>query len=374
MARDGLEEMTGTSFNIGDLESMDVRGRVPLRPDDTAIHVEGLYKKYGIVEAIQGITFQVRQGETFGLIGPGGAGKTSTFQILAGLMEASSGIANIFGMQAREMRAQSGYLTQGFTLYPDLSVAENIRYAGVLRGIAPREIERRSTPYLAKFDMLRFRDRLAGRLSGGMKQKLALVCALVPEPHVLLLDEPTTGVDPVSRREFWDALAHLAAEGLTILVATPYLDEAERCHRIALMHQGEIHQIGTPVEVRASLGAKRLELRTADLRKTERLLSEGAGPDKEIIDVQRFGDRLDLLVRDPDKDREMVTEKLRNAGVRIDEIRVDEATLENTFVARLRALGQRAETAEFPARHDHSNLSGQVAIGAKDLVKEFGAF
>src|SRR5258705_6490823 len=227
------------------------------------------------------------------------------------------------------MRSQSGYLTQGFTLYPDLSVAENIRYVGVLRGIDLREIEQRSHTYLEKFDMLRFRDRLAGRLSGGMKQKLALVCALVPEPGVLLLDEPTTGVDPVSRREFWDVLAHLAAEGLTILVATPYLDEAERRHRIALMHQGEIHQIGTPVEVRASLGAKRLELRTADLRKTENLLSEEAGPDREIIDVQRFGDRLDLLVRDPDKDRQMGDEKLRSAGVSVDGIRVDEATLEN---------------------------------------------
>src|SRR5712691_10906741 len=215
--------MTGTAFNMDNLESTDVRGGVPLRPDDAAIHVENLYKKYGYVEAIRGITFQVRQGEIFGLIGPDGAGKTSTFQILAGVMEASSGIANVFGMPAREMRAQSGYLTQGFTLYPDLTVAENIRYTGVLRGIAPREIERRSTPYLAKFDLLRFRDRLAGRLSGGMKQKLALACALVPEPHVLLLDEPTTGVDPVSRREFWDALAHLAANGLTILVATPYL-------------------------------------------------------------------------------------------------------------------------------------------------------
>src|SRR5439155_3168644 len=141
MARNGLEEMTGTSFNMDNLESTDVRGGVPLRPDDAAIHVENLYKKYGSVEAIRGITFQVRQGEIFGLIGPDGAGKTSTFQILAGVMEASSGLANVFGMPAREMRAQSGYLTQGFTLYPDLSVAENIRYAGVPRGIAPREIE-----------------------------------------------------------------------------------------------------------------------------------------------------------------------------------------------------------------------------------------
>ena len=203
-----------------------------------AIQVQNLWKKYGDTEAVRGISFDVNKGEIFGLIGPDGAGKTSTFQVLAGVMEATSGAADVLGRPARQMRSQSGYLTQGFTLYPDLSVAENIRYVGVLRGIDPREIERRSHTYLEKFDMLRFRDRLAGRLSGGMKQKLALVCALVPEPGVLLLDEPTTGVDPVSRREFWDALAHLAAEGLTILVATPYLDEAERCHRVALMHAG----------------------------------------------------------------------------------------------------------------------------------------
>ena len=342
--------------------------------EQRAIDVRGLTKRYGALEAIRGISFDVHRSEIFGLIGPDGAGKTSTFQILAGVMEATSGSAHIFGRPAREMRSQTGYLTQTFSLYLDLTVAENIRYTGDLRRIPPNEIAERAQKYLQMFDMDRFKDRLAGQLSGGMKQKLALVCALVPQPHVLLLDEPTTGVDPVSRREFWDVLAHLAAGGLTILVATPYLDEAERWHRIALMYQGEIHQIGTPAELRASLGAKRLELRTADLRKTESLLSEEAGADKQIIDVQRFGDRLDLLVRDPDRDQQMVIDKLRNAGVPVDETRVDEPTLENTFVAKLRALGQKAATVEFPSRHDHSNLRGQVAIGAKDLVKEFGAF
>src|ERR1019366_5578945 len=177
-----------------------------------------------------------------------------------------------------------------FSLYPDLTVAENIRYSGDLRRIPHDEIAERGSRYLRMFNMHRFADRLAGKLSGGMRQKLSLVCALVPQPHILLLDEPTSGVDPVSRREFWDVLAHLSAEGLTILVATPYLDEAERCHRIAFMHQGEILQIGTPSELCASLGAKRIELRTPDLRKTESLLSAQSGPDKGILDVQRFGD------------------------------------------------------------------------------------
>ena len=339
-----------------------------------AIDLRALSKRYGKLEAVRGITFEVSPGEMFGLIGPDGAGKTSTFQILAGVMEATAGSAKILGRPARDMRSQTGYLTQDFSLYPDLTVAENIRYSGDLRLIPPDEIASRSLQYLQMFDMDRFADRLAGQLSGGMKQKLALVCALVPQPKVLLLDEPTTGVDPVSRREFWDALAHLTAEGLTILVATPYMDEAERCHRIAFMHLGEILQIGTPTELCASLGAKRIELRTADLRKAEEVLSGVSGSDKDIIDVERFGDRLDLLVRDPDKEQQWVSEKLKGAGLSVDEMRVDEPTLDNIFVAKLRALSQKADTGEFPAKQDHRSVRGQVAVGAKNLVKVFKSF
>ncbi|HEX9198446.1 MAG TPA: ATP-binding cassette domain-containing protein [Acidobacteriaceae bacterium] len=339
-----------------------------------AISVRALTKRYGALEAVRGISLEVGQGEIFGLIGPDGAGKTSTFQILAGVMEATLGNAIIFGQPAREMRSQTGYLTQTFSLYPDLTVAENIRYCGDLRRIPPQAIADRGSQYLRVFDMDRFADRLAGKLSGGMRQKLSLVCALVPQPRVLLLDEPTTGVDPVSRREFWDVLAHLSAEGLTILVATPYLDEAERCHRIAFMHQGEILQVGTPSELCASLGAQRIELRTPDLKKTEGILAQQAGPDKGILDVQRFGDRLDLLVRDPDREQQRVTEELQHAGLSVDEMRVDQPTLENTFVAKLRALGQKSATIEFPASHNHANLRGQVAVGATNLIKTFGAF
>ena len=346
----------------------------PAATTESAIDVRDLRKRYGKLEAIRGITFAVDHGEIFGLIGPDGAGKTSTFQILAGVMEATSGISNIYGRPARDMRSHTGYLTQNFSLYPDLTVAENIRYSGDLRNIPITEIDQRGHQYLQMFEMDRFADRLAGQLSGGMKQKLALVCALVPQPQVLLLDEPTTGVDPVSRREFWDVLAHLTAEGLTILVATPYLDEAERCRRIAFMHQGEILQLGTPVELCASLGAKRIELRTADLRKAQSILSQDTGPDKEIIDVQRFGDRLDLLVHDPEKVQSKVREKLKQAGLAVDAMRVDEPTLENTFVAKLRALGQKVDTGEFPAKEDHTSLRGQVAVGATGLVKEFGSF
>jgi ABC-2 type transport system ATP-binding protein len=340
----------------------------------SAIEVSDLRKSYGAVEAVREISLDVGEGEIFGLIGPDGAGKTSTFQILAGVMEASAGSAKIFSRPAREARAETGYLTQAFSLYPDLTVMENIRYIGDLRRVEPHEITKRGHRYLQMFDMDRFVDRLAGRLSGGMKQKLALVCALVPQPHVLLLDEPTTGVDPVSRREFWDTLAHLAAEGLTILIATPYLDEAERCHRVALMHDGVIQQLGSPAELRESLHSKRLEVRVDKLGEAERILSKASREQDEIIDVQRFGDRLDVLVHDPDKGQQTVEDKMGSAGLRVDEIRIDEPTLENTFVAKLRSAGLQVSDESFPGRHDHRNLKGQVAIGAAGLTKQFGSF
>jgi ABC-2 type transport system ATP-binding protein len=347
------------------------------RPDvssGAAIAVRGLRKNYGALEAVRGISFEVKRGEIFGLIGADGAGKTTTFQILAGVMEATGGTAEIFGKPARDARARTGYLTQTFSLYPDLSVNENIRYIGELRHVPPAEIAQRGARYLKMFDMDRFSGRLAAQLSGGMKQKLALVCALVSEPDVLLLDEPTTGVDPVSRREFWDTLAHLAGQGLTVLIATPYLDEAERCHRIALVHLGEILQIGTSDEFRESLHAKRIELRAPELRKALRAVNKVTGSASDIFDVQRFGDRLDLLSHSPEAAQKQMEEVLQGEGIAIDSVRVDEPTLENTFVATLRSLNQEMRDAPFPARRDHRDKRGQIAIGAEHITKQFGSF
>jgi ABC-2 type transport system ATP-binding protein len=340
----------------------------------TAIEVRGLQKHYGAIEAVRGISFEVHRGEIYGLIGADGAGKTTTFQILAGVMEATSGTAEIFGKAARDARSRTGYLTQTFSLYPDLSVSENIRYIGDLRNVPPAEIADRGDRYLKMFDMDRFSKRLAAQLSGGMKQKLALVCALVSEPDILLLDEPTTGVDPVSRREFWDTLAHLAGQGLTVLIATPYLDEAERCHRIALIHLGKILQIGTSDELRDSLHAKRIELRTPDLRKALPALQKIAGPQGNIFDVQRFGDRLDLLSHAPEDAQREMEKVLQADGIPIDSVRVDEPTLENTFVATLSSLSPEMRDAAFPARHDHRDKRGQIAIGAEHITKQFGSF
>ena len=344
---------------------------VSVADSSDAIRVRDLRKSYGETLAVGGVGFDVRRGEIFGLIGPDGAGKTTVFQILGGVMQASGGEALMFGRPARDARAFVGYLTQAFSLYPDLSVAENLRYVGELRRLSKSEIERRGERYLRAFDIDRFKDRLAGRLSGGMKQKLALACALVGEPKILLLDEPTTGVDPVSRREFWDALARLSAEGMTVVVATPYLDEAERCHRVALMHGGRIRALGTPAELRRGLGLKRLEVRASDLARAEEVLSrtEGTG------DVQRFGDRLDVMVRDAARGERSVRAALAEEGIEVTEIRAGEPTLENTFVSVLRELEGEIKSPPFPAAREAKARDGDaVAVEARDLRKSFGDF
>ncbi len=335
-----------------------------------AIRVTGLAKRYGALEAVRGIDLAVETGEIFGLIGPDGAGKTSTFQILGGVMEATSGGAELLGRPAREARPLVGYLTQAFSLYPDLSVRENLRYVGELRLVERADIERRGRRYLEMFGMDRFEDRLAGRLSGGMKQKLALACALVAEPRVLLLDEPTTGVDPVSRREFWDAIVGLSSQGMTILVATPYLDEAERCHRVALMHEGLLHRTGTPAELREGLGLVRLEVRASDLRAAETTLAGRDG----IADVQRFGDRLDVMVREVRAGERAVRAALSAARLAVDSVRPAAPTLENAFVSILRSLKGETGLPAFPGRGEAPGPPDAVAIGARGLGKSFGGF
>jgi ABC-2 type transport system ATP-binding protein len=339
----------------------------PMSAPEVAIRVQALTKRYGALEAVRGIDLEVQTGEIFGLIGPDGAGKTSTFQVLGGVMEATSGVAELLGQPARQARAYVGYLTQAFSLYPDLSVAENLRYVGDLRRVPVADIEARGRRYLTMFGMERFTERLAGRLSGGMKQKLALACALVAEPRILLLDEPTTGVDPVSRREFWDALAQLSTQGMTILLATPYLDEAERCHRVALMHDGRLHRTGTPAALRASLGLERLEVRAADLRRAETALAHRDG----IVDVQRFGDRLDVLVPEAAAGERAVRAAL---GAAVEGVRASSPTLENTFVAILRGMAGDTRVPAFPAGRERGPVDHPVAIGARGLRKTFGEF
>ena len=347
-------------------------GLVTAEPQSrAAIHVSNLRKVYGPIEAVRGIDLDIQTGEIFGLIGPDGAGKTSVFQILGGVMQATGGEAIMLGRSARDARSYVGYLTQVFSLYHDLTVAENLRYMGELRRLSDEEIERRGRRYLEMFSMDRFMNRLAGKLSGGMKQKLSLACALIIEPKILLLDEPTTGVDPVSRREFWDALADLSSQGITIVIATPYLDEAERCTRVALMHEGRIHQTGTPRELRDHLGLQRLVVRASDLSRAEDVLDETKG----INDAQRFGDHLDVMVEDVRSGEELTRATLTRAGIEVEEIEVTAPTLENTFVALLRHVEDEVRASPFPVKREFQKRPPEAtAIGARNLSKSFGSF
>jgi ABC-2 type transport system ATP-binding protein len=233
----------------------------------------------------------------------------------------------------------------------------------------------RSQYFLGLLDLTRFKERLAGRLSGGMKQKLALCCALIHQPKILLLDEPTTGVDPVSRREFWDILAQLATtEGMTTVVATPYLDEAERCSRIALMYEGKIQQCDTPAKVKASLGVQRLEvyLPVAQLDQAEDILKQSADL-QDVSDVQRFGDRLDVLTAQLQQTSDTVRRILEQQQLQLQNLASDTPTLENTFVARLRELKGDNAGGDYPRIHALEQASG-TAIGAQNLNKVFGDF
>lgn len=336
-----------------------------------AIIVQALCKTYGALEAVKGIDFTVNPGEIFGLIGPDGAGKTTTFQILAGVMEATAGQVSILAKPPREARLNLGYVTQKFSLYLDLSIMENLRYSAGLRRMPEAQFAERAADLLERVGLAAFGNRLAGQLSGGMKQKLALCCALIANPAVLLLDEPTTGVDPVSRREFWDLLAAVAAEGVTVVAATPYLDEAERCHRIALIYGGEIQQMGTLAALREDMGLQRLEVRTADVVQAEQILNEKASA--EIVDIQTFGDRLDVLVTDAKAGEQQVRESLAHHQIRLDTVRLEAPTLENVFVNQLRQQGADPAYVEFPAYRSPQE-PGKVAIAAQALQKTFGTF
>lgn len=343
------------------------------------IRAKGLTKLYNRgakqeLRALDAIDLEIRKGEIFGLIGADGAGKTTCFKILSGTLDPTSGEVEVLFKTARESRDRVGYLTQPFSLYQDLSVAENLRYAAGLREVDPEDFDRRSKRYLESFEMAAFTDRLAGRLSGGMKQKLALSCALIADPAVLLLDEPTTGVDPVSRRDFWDALGTLADHGMTIVVATPYLDEAERCTHIACMENGKILMQAPPAEFVTRMGLARLEIQAGDLQRAEEIL-EGARSEGFVADTQRFGDRLDVLVKHPETDTQRILETLGAAGLVPKVLRQDDPTLENAFVATLRSRRAPESHAHFPERVPAPpGRTNEVAIGTKRLVKRFGAF
>ncbi len=240
------------------------------------IRTAALHKTFGETRAVDGLDFTVAKGEIFGIVGPDGAGKSTLLRLVSGILEPTSGLIEVMGRDVSKdryrLKENLAYMPQRFGLYEDLTVEENIYFFGRLFGLSKREINKRM-PALYNFSRLEpFAARLAGKLSGGMKQKLGLACCLVHSPSLILLDEPTNGVDPVSRREFWKILYDLLAGGVTIVVTTAYLDEAERCNRVALMHNGRFITSGTPSGIKASIGGTMLEVVADDVWECERLL------------------------------------------------------------------------------------------------------
>jgi ABC-2 type transport system ATP-binding protein len=270
-----------------------------------AVEARRLVRRFGEVTAVDGLDLSVQPGEIFGLVGPDGAGKTTTLRVLAGVLPPSSGTAVVVGIDvAREpsrLRHRVGYVAQRFALYGDLTVAENVRFFADAYGVGPSDRAARAAELLAMADLDRFRGRLADHLSGGMKQKLALVCGLIHRPDVLFLDEPTAGVDPVSRRDLWRMLYRLQEGGLTVVLSTAYMDEAERCHRLALLSDGRVVAVGTPDDLRRRLPGAIVEVVLGETTPTSlRLARDAARRLPGVRGAQLFGDRLHVALARPD--------------------------------------------------------------------------
>jgi ABC-2 type transport system ATP-binding protein len=305
----------------------------------SALVLDRVTKRYDKVVAVRDLSLSVASGEMFGLIGPDGAGKTTTIRLMCGLLKTDGGGIRVLDRDPVKdhlaVTHDIGYLSQRFSLYGDLSIDENIAFFAEIHGLrmSDPEIRLRRERLLELTQLVRFRTRLADQLSGGMKQKLALACTLVHEPKIILLDEPTTGVDPVSRREFWKLLSEFLAQGITILMATPYLDEAERCSRVALLHEGQLVALDTPSALRVSLPGTVIEVIAPDRDRTTRALERFPG----VVDVQLFGERAHVRLEPGAElsDPERMTLALQRAGISVEGVRRVPPSLEDVFIARV---------------------------------------
>jgi ABC-2 type transport system ATP-binding protein len=307
-----------------------------------AIQTDNLTRKFGDLTAVDNLTLSVAEGELFGLVGSDGAGKTTTMRMLTAVMEPTSGDARVMGRhtarEAEAVKGEIGYMSQRFGLYPDLTVQENINFYADIFGLPRRGREHRVDELLAFSNLLPFRKRKAGNLSGGMKQKLGLACALVHTPRVLFLDEPTNGVDPVSRRDFWRILYRLLKERVTIFVSTAYLDEADRCNRVGLIHRGKLLACDTPAGLKGLMRGSIVEVLAAEPRRAARLLRERM-PDAS---VGLFGDRVHVVTGDPDEAGRLIAAACSGEGIAILGTRTVEPSLEDVFVSVLSKNTQSA--------------------------------
>jgi ABC-2 type transport system ATP-binding protein len=299
---------------------------------------KGLTRTFRKVCAVDDLDLSIREGEIFGLVGPDGAGKTTTLRLFAGMLNISAGSLHVAGFdlenQADDIKPLIGYMAQQFSLYGELTVRENLHFFADLFDVIGETRTARIARLLSFSRLTDFQERRAAHLSGGMQKKLALACTLIHEPRILLLDEPTTGVDPVSRREFWDILTELHLAGATIVVSTPYMDEAERCSRVGLIYEGRMMICDEPDRIRRMVGGKLVELRPDDWRRALKLLKELPG----VLEVQTYGETLRVFLSSVENDLPLIEEALQKAGIQYGGVRAAPARMEEAFVSLIRGM------------------------------------
>jgi ABC-2 type transport system ATP-binding protein len=324
-----------------------------------AVETRGLGRTFGDVEAVRSLDLLVGEGEMFGLVGPDGAGKTTTIRMLCGLLPPTSGRASVLGFDvvkdAGQLKSRIGYFSQKFSLYGDLTVDENIEFFAEIHLV--RDFRGRREELLEFTRLAPFRDRLAERLSGGMRQKLALACALIHTPRIIFLDEPTTGVDAVSRRDFWKILSSLLRSGITIVMTTPYMDEAERCSRIGLLGQGRLLAADTPQGIKRLMRGTVVEIVCPEIRRGFAVLKTVPG----VREVQLFGDRLNAVVSDPDREIPLIEAALAAAGIPVLQRRALAPSLENVFISVTGAAEEGQPPAGTVPRPDPNDPPGGLS-------------
>jgi drug efflux transport system ATP-binding protein len=302
------------------------------------IEARALCRDFKSTRAVDALNLAVESGELFGLIGPDGAGKTTTLRLLAGLLNPSAGSGQVAGFdlanQAESIKPHVGYMAQQFSLYSELSVLENLHFFADLFDVPSEALVTRTARLLAFAGLTEFQRRRAGALSGGMQKKLALACTLIHQPEILLLDEPSTGVDPISRRQFWDILTGLHANGTTIIVSTPYMDEADRCTRVGLMYAGRLVVCDTPQRIRQPLEGEVIEIQADDWRAARQIVADFPG----VREVQTYGEALHLLVDSGERRLPQIEQALRQRGVGYRSARLAPARMEEAFISRIRQL------------------------------------
>jgi ABC-2 type transport system ATP-binding protein len=315
---------------------------------ELVIETKSLTRTFKDTIAVDGLNLGVQHGEIFGLLGPDGAGKTTTIRLLAAILDPTDGQARVFGYdtmgQPEPIKRRIGYMAQRFNLYGDLSVWENLNFFADVFEVTGDVRQERIERLLGFSRLTEFRDRRAAHLSGGMQKKLALACTLIHTPEVIYLDEPTTGVDPVSRREFWDILAELHLQGITLVVSTPYMDEAERCSRVGLMYRGQMVVCDTPERIRGMIGGELIALCPSNLRRAREILAELPG----VLEMQTFGNQLRIFVRDAGIAIERVQVALAEQDVEALEVRRTQPRMEEAYISMVRRQEARSRNRENP--------------------------